>query len=93
MPGVRCFGCLVKYTGSHSFLIFLPVLRLTFIGVKLRGIEGLVMSQKTSLILLTYKLLNVIIGSIKATALISNRCYELKEDQLLMLLHAFCFCH
>lgn len=91
MPGVRCFGCLVKYTGGHSFLIFLLVLRLTFIGVKLRGMEGLVMSQKTSLILLTYKLLNVIIGSIKA--LISNRCYELKQDQLLMLLHAFCFCH
>lgn len=90
---VRCFGCLVKYTGAHLFLNLLLILRLIFIGVKLRGMEGLMMSQKTSLILLTYKLLNGIIGSIKATALIFSCCYELKQDQLLMLLHAFCFCH
>lgn len=93
MPGVRCFGCLVKYTGAHLFLIFRLILRSTFIGVKLRGMEGLMMSQKTSLFLLTYKLLSGIISSIKATALIFSCCYELKQDHLLMLLHAFCFCH
>lgn len=93
IPGVRYFGCLVNYTGAHLFLNLLLILRLIFIGVKLRGMEGLMMSQKTSLILLTYKLLNGIIGSIKATALIFSCCYELKQDQLPMLLHAFCFCH